>query len=84
MIISGGAKGIDSLAELYAQKNNIPIKIIRPEYGKYGKGAPIVRNKEIVNMSDHIIAIWDGKSRGTQSVIKFSEKQNKKLTICRI
>ena len=43
-IISGGAKGIDTLAEIYANKNNIPMRIIRPEYNKYKKAAPLKRN----------------------------------------
>lgn len=48
MIISGGAKGIDTCAREYAQKNKIPLLEILPEYSLYGKAAPIRRNDEIV------------------------------------
>ena len=58
-IISGGAKGIDALAEKYADENNIPKLIINPEYEKYGKVAPLKRNKTIVENADMVIAIWE-------------------------
>ena len=46
-IISGGAKGIDSLAAKYANENNIKLTEFLPEYNIYGKAAPIIRNKKI-------------------------------------
>lgn len=81
LIISGGAFGIDRCAEVYAKKMNIPIKIIRPDYKKYGKTAPLVRNKEMVDMADLVIAIWDGRSRGTKDTIDYAIKTNKRLRI---
>lgn len=74
-IITGGAKGIGSLAEKYAQNNNIPIIVIKPEYSIYKKGAPLIRNKKIVELSDFIVAIWDGKSRETKYTIDFAKNQ---------
>ena len=68
-IISGGAKGIDMCAAQYAQKNGILLTEIKPDYSKYKKGAPIVRNKEIVKFADLILIFWDGKSKGTKFVI---------------
>lgn len=64
-IVSGGAMGIDRLAEIYARENHLPIKIFLPDYEKYGKRAPIVRNNEIVRYSQYVLAIWDGESHGT-------------------
>ena len=55
-IISGGAVGIDTLAELYAVSKKLPIKIYKPEYNRYGKAAPIIRNKLIVDDADMVIA----------------------------
>jgi len=57
-IISGGAIGTDQLAEMFAEKYNIPIDIIYPEWDKYGKRAGIIRNIEIVKKSDLIFAFW--------------------------
>ncbi len=76
-IVSGGAKGIDLCAAEYAKTNNLPITEFIPEYAVYGRAAPIIRNKRIVDYADKVIAFWDGTSRGTLSVIKYAEKVNK-------
>ena len=76
-IISGGAKGVDACAEIFAQRNKIKLTLFKPEYNLFGRAAPIVRNKKIVEYSDYIIAFWDGESRGTRSVIKYAKKCNK-------
>ncbi len=80
-IITGGAKGIDTLAEKYADENNITKTIIKPEYKKYGIHAPLIRNKEIVEKADLIIAIWDGESKGTKSAIDYAKELNKKINL---
>ena len=80
-IVSGGAKGIDSCARDYAQENNIKLTEFLPQYEKYGKGAPLKRNLQIINYSDEVLAFWDGKSRGTKYVIDQCRKNNKKVTI---
>ena len=80
-IISGGAIGIDTLAEKVADERRISKSIIRPEYDKYGKKAPLIRNKEIVERADFVIAFWDGKSRGTKFTIDYAKKLNKKVRI---
>lgn len=68
-IVSGGAVGIDTLAEAFAKKNGIRTKIFLPDYDKYGKRAPIIRNDEIISYAQYVIAVWDGKSRGTAYTI---------------
>ena len=81
-IITGGAKGIDTCAEEYANKNNLKLTIIRPDYNKYPyRAAPIIRNKEIVSQCDALLAIWDGNSKGTKATINFAKKQNKPVII---
>ena len=80
-IISGGAKGVDTCAKEYAQKNNIDFLEILPQYSIYGKAAPIKRNNEIVEKSDFVIAFWDGKSRGTKYVIDLCRKKGKAIQV---
>lgn len=81
LIICGGAIGVDALAERTADELMISKLVLRPEYKKYGKAAPLVRNKQMVDLSDEIIVIWDGKSRGTEYTIKYAKKQNKKVVL---
>lgn len=80
-IVSGGAKGIDTFAAEYAQKNNLKLTVFLPQYEKYGRAAPIIRNREIVNYADKIIAFWDGKSKGTLSVINYAKKVGKECLV---
>ena len=76
-IVSGGAKGVDTCAAEFAQKNNIKLTVFLPEYSRYGRAAPIIRNKEIVDYADRIIVFWNGKSKGTLSVIKYAKEVGK-------
>lgn len=74
-LVSGGAKGIDTLAERWADRNNIPKLIIKPDYDTYGRSAPIRRNRTIVENADFVLAIWDGKSRGTKFTIDYAKER---------
>ena len=80
-IISGGATGVDSCAAEYAGEKGIMLTEFLPEYALYGRAAPIVRNKKIVDRADKIIVFWDGVSKGTHSVIKYAQKCQKPLVI---
>jgi hypothetical protein len=77
LIISGGARGADQLAESWANANKIAFRVILPQWKKYGKGAGIVRNQLIVKEADFCLIFWDGKSLGTKSTIDFCEKLEK-------
>lgn len=76
-IVSGGAAGVDSCAAKYANEKGIKLTVFLPQYERYGRAAPIMRNKEIVDYADKVIAFWDGTSKGTLSVIKYAEKIGK-------
>lgn len=80
-IISGGARGVDALARAWAEERGLPCREIRPDYPRYGRAAPLKRNVEIVREADLVIAIWDGASRGTASVI---EECSRTGTPCRV
>lgn len=73
-IVSGGAKGIDRLAERYALENNISTTIFKPDYKQHGRGAAFVRNKQIVLESEIVVAIWDGVSTGTKHALSIANK----------
>lgn len=80
-IVSGGAKGIDSCAKIFAEKKNIKFTEFLPEYDKYGKIAPLKRNDLIIEYADIVLAFWDGKSKGTKYVIEHCKKEGKKIII---
>lgn len=80
LVVSGGAMGADTLGERYARENGIPTKIFKPDWTK-GRGAGFLRNTDIINEADTVVAFWDGKSRGTLDSIKKAEKQGKKVLI---
>ena len=71
-IVSGGARGLDSCAAAYARKNNIKLTEVLPDYEKHGKNAPLIRNRQIVDYADMLIAFWDGKSGGTRFTINYA------------
>lgn len=79
-IVSGGARGADKLAARFAKENNIKLKEFIPDW-TIGKHAGFLRNSEIVNESDIIIAFWDGKSNGTLDSIKKAKKQKKVVVV---
>ena len=78
-IVSGGAKGIDLCAKEFAVEHGIKYTEFAPDYKSYGKAAPIIRNKIIVEYADEVIAFWDGKSKGTKSVIDYCGKIGKPI-----
>lgn len=81
LIISGGAKGIDTVAEKYADSHKLSKLILRPRYDLYGKAAPIKRNKTMVDFADAVLVIWDGVSRGAKFTAEYAKKKNKSVTI---
>lgn len=72
-IISGLAKGADSLGCRFAAENNYPLRGFAAEWGKFGKSAGIIRNKLMAKNATHLIAFWDGKSRGTAHMIGYAK-----------
>ena len=83
-IISGGANGIDTLAEQYADQHKLSKNIIRPRYALYGRAAPLIRNQEMVDMSDAVLVIWDGCSKGAKYTMKYAKRTNKPITLVQV
>jgi hypothetical protein len=81
LLVSGGAIGADSLGEQYAKENNIETKIFLPDWNKHGKSAGFIRNTDIINEAELVVAFWDGNSRGTLDSINKAKAQNKKVVI---
>lgn len=81
-IISGGARGADSLARRYAEEHNIPFQEFLPDWDQFGKSAGPRRNQQIVDAADIVIAFWDGRSRGTGNTLDLAAKSGKQVHVC--
>ena len=68
-IYRGGATGIERVAREAAQRLNIPITEYLPNYARFGRRAPLVRNIEIIRRADLVLAFWDMASRGSAHAI---------------
>ena len=81
IILSGGAKGADALGERYAIENNIELEKYPAEWSKYGRKAGPIRNRRMAELCDIVICFWDGKSKGTRSLIDYAAKLEKNTLI---
>lgn len=80
-VVSGGAKGPDTLGEVYAEYNEIPYTRFIPDWDGLGKKAGILRNVEMGNYADGLIAIWDGASKGTKHMIDYMHELEKPVKV---
>ena len=69
-VVSGGAHGADTLGEFFARDLDIPLKRFVANWGKHGRSAGPIRNGEMADYADALIAFWDGKSAGTRNMIE--------------
>lgn len=81
VVISGGAKGVDEWAQIYAEKRGLGTIIFMPNWQEHGRSAGLRRNHEIVGACDRLVAFWDGKSTGTQHSIKLARKAEKHVLV---
>ena len=82
-VIHGAARGIDSAAG-EALAGVWPITSVPAEWGIYGNSAGPIRNRKMAGMADALIAIWDGKSRGTKNMIDVAKSSGLKVFVFRI
>lgn len=84
IIVSGHAPGTDKLAEQYAAQLGLPCEIYPAQWERYGEASGPIRNRQMVQVSDALIAFWDGKSKGTKSVIDMARRQGLQLAVVRL
>ena len=87
-IVSGGAKGADTLAEHYAKQHNYPLKVFNADWNTYGKSAGYRRNEQMHKFISQFenrgcVCFWDGSSKGTQHNFKLAEQFKTPLRICK-
>ena len=81
-IVSGGARGADTLARRYAfSRADVEYTEHRPDWAKFGRKAGIMRNYEIVKSSAKLVAFWNGKSKGTKHTITAAKQVGKSVKV---
>jgi len=80
-IISGGARGVDSMGERFAREKNIQCRVMTANWDVYGKSAGYIRNEDMAKVADALIALWDGESKGTRNMINIAKRNNLKVFI---
>lgn len=87
-VVSGCAIGVDRLGESWAEYCNVPVKLFPAQWrdrdGVYDNSAGYKRNVEMAQYADALIAIWDGKSRGTKHMIDIATKRGLRVYIHRV
>lgn len=80
-IVSGTANGADKLGERFANEFGYSIKEFPADWKKFGKSAGYIRNSEMADYGDCLIAFWDGVSKGTKHMIDLAKKKNLKIYV---
>lgn len=80
-VVSGGAVGVDTTAAVAARRRGLIVEEHLPNYAKYGRSAPLIRNGDIVAHADFVAAFWDGHSRGTKNAIERAERLGKRVWV---
>ena len=85
-VISGGARGVDTLAEKYAKEHEIPITIYYAQWNKFAaigqtKRAGHERNKVMAENGEALVALWDGHSAGTGNMVDNARTRGLKIYV---
>jgi predicted Rossmann fold nucleotide-binding protein DprA/Smf involved in DNA uptake len=81
VLVSGGARGVDKTAERHAASRGMRVVSIPPDFKVHGRRAPLVRNEQIVERADWVVAFWDGKSAGTLHTMSIARRMKKPLIV---
>lgn len=80
-VVSGGARGADTLGEQWAKAHGIPTRVFLADWNRYGRSAGFRRNHDIIAGCDMCVAFWDGQSRGTAHSISLARAARKRVLI---
>lgn len=80
-VVSGCARGVDTLGEQWAESQGIPIERFPAKWKQYGRRAGPIRNNEMVSYAQALIAIWDGRSDGTRHIINAARREGRRVFV---
>ena len=84
VFVSGCCRGADQIGERFAEKHGFAVERCPADWNRYGRKAGPIRNKQMAEMADFVICFWDGKSKGTKSMIDCAVRAGKPVKIKRI
>lgn len=80
-LVTGGCRGPDAIAIDLAKRERIPILVLLPSWRQFGPSAGPIRNAQMADYGDELLAFWDGKSKGTKNMIECMKQRKKPVTI---
>ena len=83
VIVCGKARGADSLGEQYAKERGYQIHAFPADWERFGKAAGFIRNEDMAQNADALVAFWDGQSRGTKNMIDLAHRYHLKVRVKR-
>lgn len=81
MIVSGGAAGVDTIADQMSVQLQCRFLRIPAQWAKYGRAAGHKRNPDIIEEAEHVLAFWNGASSGTKGGIKLAQYKRPLLVV---
>ena len=80
-VVSGGCRGVDLLGEEWAKQHHVPVKRFLADWGRLGKSAGPLRNQQMAEYADALIALKLPISKGTQDMITRAKQQKLKVYV---
>jgi len=84
VVISGTARGADTFGERWAGENDVPVERFPADWNTHGKSAGYIRNSEMAQKAEALVALWDGSSKGTMHMINLATKAGLKVHVYNI
>ncbi len=84
VVLSGGARGVNRLGERWARENNISLEVYPADWDRYGKRAGYIRNSEMIDKAEALLALWDWESLGTKHIIDLATKKSLVMYVYKI
>ncbi|MEM9451100.1 MAG: DUF2493 domain-containing protein [Cyanobacteria bacterium P01_E01_bin.6] len=82
-IVCGGCQEPDMFGVRYAKQKGFSVEYFYPDWQKYGRAAGPMRNKDMAQYATHCVVFWDGRSRGTASMIELVKQYELNLRVVR-
>lgn len=83
-VVSGTARGVDKLGEQWAVDHAVPVHPMPADWPRHGSAAGRLRNNDMAEYADALVAVWDGRSPGTKHMIEAMQKRGKPTFVYRV